>query len=279
MITDGASLIYTTPHIPSPLPSLVHSCLGITSLLKRQPLKHNVIDRDKILVPPNWDSWGKIRVLRDGFDVEATSVGWSHDIRGGLDSPVMTSEGLTSAKSNGDYEGDALTSAVAPYEDWIKNMTTTADALALGSSGTTSVTQVEVESQDAQDFLTDSLAKLDAFKSKAEQKSDAQKPGARAARRTDESAGASTKRTSDDNVSEHIGPVQFNMGGIQVDADDMVQRLKDRQAFTDTPEQPASPAGKSAEPPEAMNTENLQAFFSGLMNRKGASNSPRATNS
>ena len=27
---------------------------------------------------------------------------------------------------------------------------------------------------------------------------------------------------------EHIGPVQFNMGGIQVDADDMVQRLKVR---------------------------------------------------
>lgn len=27
-------------------------------------------------------------------------------------------------------------------------------------------------------------------------------------------------------VSEHIGPVQFNMGGIQVDADDMLQKLK-----------------------------------------------------
>jgi dynein light intermediate chain 1 len=29
-------------------------------------------------------------------------------------------------------------------------------------------------------------------------------------------------------VNEHIGPVQFNMGGIQVDADDMLQRLKVR---------------------------------------------------
>ena len=27
-------------------------------------------------------------------------------------------------------------------------------------------------------------------------------------------------------VNEHIGPVQFNMGGIQVDADDMLQRLR-----------------------------------------------------
>jgi len=258
----------------------VHSCLGITSLLKRQPLKHNVIDRDKILVPPNWDSWGKIRVLRDGFDVEATSLGWSHDVQGDLDSPAMTTEGLkvmANAKANGAYEGEAWTSAVAPYEDWIKNITTTADALALGGPGTVSLTQVEVESQGAQDFLTDSLSKLEAFKSKAEQKTDAQKPGARTARRVDDSAVSSSKRASDDNVSEHIGPVQFNMGGIQVDADDMVQRLKDRQAFTATPEQPASPAEKAPETTEVMDTENLQAFFSGLMNRKGASNSPRAT--
>lgn len=27
-------------------------------------------------------------------------------------------------------------------------------------------------------------------------------------------------------VNEHIGPVQFNMGGIQVDADDMLRKLK-----------------------------------------------------
>ncbi|KAJ2973662.1 hypothetical protein NQ176_g6476 [Zarea fungicola] len=63
LLRHGASLIYTSQNTPSQLPSLIHSTLGITSLLKRQPLKHNVIDRDKIVVPPNWDSWGKIRVL------------------------------------------------------------------------------------------------------------------------------------------------------------------------------------------------------------------------
>jgi hypothetical protein len=54
--------------------------LGIHSLLKKQPLKHNVIDRDKVVIPPNWDSWGKIRVLRDGFDVDLVSNGWSIDL-------------------------------------------------------------------------------------------------------------------------------------------------------------------------------------------------------
>ncbi|KAH6683722.1 dynein light intermediate chain [Plectosphaerella plurivora] len=279
LLRHGSSLIYTTPNIPSPLPSLVHSCLGITSLLKRQPLKHNVIDRDKILVPPNWDSWGKIRVLRDGFDVEASSLGWSHDIQGDLASPAMTTEGLNvmaKARAAGTYESEAWTSAVAPYEDWIRNITATADALSLGGQGTVSLTQVETDSQDTQAFLTESLSKLEAFKAKAEQKSDASKSGQRAIRRTDDSEiSSSARQAADAQVSEHIGPVQFNMGGIQVDADDMVQRLKDRQAYTATPDQPASPAEKTGETPEVMDTDNLQAFFSGLMNRKGASGNSR----
>jgi hypothetical protein len=33
-------------------------------------------------------------------------------------------------------------------------------------------------------------------------------------------------------VEEHIGPVQFNMGGIQVNADEMVKRLQVRQLLT-----------------------------------------------
>jgi len=68
-------------------------------------------------------------------------------------------------------------------------------------------------------------------------------------------------------VNEHIGPVQFNMGGIQVDADDMLQRLKDRQSH-ETPEPETtrltSPDGKSQ-------NEALASFFAGLMKRGGGS--------
>lgn len=78
--------------MPNSLPTLVHSSLGIHSLLKKSNLKHNVTDRDKILIPPNWDSWGKIRVLREGFDVEGVSTGWSFDIQ--LPSPSTTTENL-----------------------------------------------------------------------------------------------------------------------------------------------------------------------------------------
>ncbi|KAL8979156.1 MAG: hypothetical protein Q9177_006216, partial [Variospora cf. flavescens] len=81
LLKHGSSLIYTSLSVPNSLPNLIHSSLGIHSLLKRQTLKHNVIDRDKVLVPPNWDSWGKIRVLREGFDVEGISSGWGIDIQ------------------------------------------------------------------------------------------------------------------------------------------------------------------------------------------------------
>ncbi|ROT41037.1 dynein light intermediate chain [Sodiomyces alkalinus F11] len=290
LLRHGASLIYTTPNVPSPLPSLVHSSLGVTSLLKRQPLKHNVIDRDKILVPPNWDSWGKIRVLRDGFDVEATSIGWSRDLQSEFTDPAMTTEGLNvlaKAKADGSYQGETWSSAIAPYEDWIRDLTTASEALALGADDADSASRLEVQSDEAQDFLSSSLAALDAYKVKAEQKSDPTK-GARSATPPSSSSSAAldhgTARhplttASDGKVSDHIGPVQFNMGGIQVDADDMVQRLKDRQAYTaaipdraasGSPGAGAGAGDGAAESGDVIDTENLQAFFSGLMNRKTA---------
>ena len=46
------------------------------------PFQHkpNALDRDKIVIPAGWDSWGKIRILRDGFDVEGVSRQWDEDI-------------------------------------------------------------------------------------------------------------------------------------------------------------------------------------------------------
>ncbi len=81
MPTDGASLIYTTPNVPSQLPTLVHACLGVTSLLKRQPLKPEVIKRTEVIVPSNWDSWTKVLVVREGFEVDNVSNGWSLDLQ------------------------------------------------------------------------------------------------------------------------------------------------------------------------------------------------------
>ncbi|GAB1312478.1 Dynein light intermediate chain [Madurella fahalii] len=277
LLKHGASLIYTTPSVPSQLPTLIHSSLGIHSLLKKQPLKHNVIDRDKIVVPPNWDSWGKIRVLREGFDVERVSNGWSID----LDQPfqrAQTSGDTENGEANGDgheddycYDENAREdpegSAVALYESSVQDPTM--DALQLAGRNTHS-TELEVETIDTQTFLAQQLKVLEAFKQKNEEAS--REESRHKHKKLDETdlVGGDMDRTAEAKVLEHIGPVQFNMGGIQVDADDMVQRLKDRQAYGSEPPSPTGSEGAMEATPH-MDTDHLQAFFHGLMNRRGPS--------
>lgn len=213
---DGASLIYTTPSTSSPLQSLIHSSLGIHSLLKRQPLKNNVIDRDKVLVPPNWDSWGKIRVLREGFDVEATSKGWSLDI----EEPSKARTNINEAEHDHVLESKVPGSAVEAYEEIIRDPSL--DALQ-ATSGEINGYKLEVSSLDTQSFLSTQLGILDKMRQGADSSG---MDSSRLAR------GRPTSREGDDSppeegrVSEHIGPIQFNMGGIQVDADDMLARLR-----------------------------------------------------
>ena len=42
--------------------------------------KPNTLDRDRIVVPAGWDSWGKIGVLRDGFDAKGWGEAWENDL-------------------------------------------------------------------------------------------------------------------------------------------------------------------------------------------------------
>ncbi|KAI1747258.1 dynein light intermediate chain-domain-containing protein [Xylaria castorea] len=258
LLRHGASLIYTAPTMMTPLQSLVHASLGIRSLLKRAPLKHNVIDRDKIVVPPNWDSWGKIRVLRDGFDVENVSEGWSIDIN--QPSPTGKSyatNGVGEGETFGSHdESEPEGSAVAMYEEHVQD--TSLDTLQL-AQGNKDTNKLEYPSVDTQAFLSNQLSRLE------QQKKDDEKT-------TKENSFAQV--VTDDIISDHIGPVQFNMGGIQVDADDMVQRLKDRQAYGQSPELLAHDDDTQAEPAPQVDTVTLAKFFGNLMNRKPGSGEP-----
>jgi dynein light intermediate chain 1 len=207
----------------SPLQSLIHSSLGIHSLLKRQPLKHNVIDRDKVLVPPNWDSWGKIRVLRDGFDVEAINRGWSLDIEESdslsNESPHMTGDSVIAENQSPLLPGGA----VVAYEETIRDPSL--DALQAASTESNGH-KMEVSSHDTQNFLATQLDILE----KIRQATDSSGMDSSRLIRGRQSSLSGTEgedgHIEDGRLNEHIGPVQFNMGGIQVDADDMLQRLK-----------------------------------------------------
>ena len=242
-------MIYTSNSVPNSLPILIHSSLGIHSLLKKQALKHNVIDRDKVLVPPNWDSWGKIRVLREGFDVESISSGWSDDIQGRP--PPNSTDQISS------QEG-----AVLPiYESTIPNPRKSKSTDPLDTEP-----KIEIPTRPTQDFLASQLETMTRLQAEDD-------------RAAATSKSPTTNKQHDERVNEHIGPVQVNMGGIQVDADDIVRKLKNREkeAVTRTPEADSARVAAAKSPEDAkVQNEALSSFFADLMKR-GTSGSPRGT--
>lgn len=168
-------------------------------------------------MPPNWDSWGKIRVLGGSFDTEKVSQYWSEDIKLPLGAapPSLALPDPEDDDENNASPPPQIESAIALYEEWCRDPNS--GGLAVVESAMNDGTEVAVESEDTQEFLERQLKILEAYKSKAPERS------------TDGTPSSSTRRldfVEERTVDEHIGPVQFNMGGIQVDADDMLQRLK-----------------------------------------------------
>ncbi|MCJ1288422.1 hypothetical protein MMC26_007779 [Xylographa opegraphella] len=267
LLKHGASLIYSSSSSPNHLPTLVHSTLGIHSLLKRETLKHNVIDRDKILIPPNWDSWGKIRVTREGFNVEAVSTGWSNDIRlpqlslGQRDSEMPLELSTEEQCQQNTKDGESLLSV---YENTIVNPKETA-----GQQPTFSRDRLTVEAMGMQEFLAGQLQVMEQLKAQEEHGADPKDNKDASSLELRVKAGGGTGSVDDrSQVNDHIGPVQFNVGGIQVDAEDMLKRLKERE---ETPDRDIS---ASATPDGKSQNEALANFFAGLIKRNG-SNSPR----
>ncbi|KAG0222285.1 hypothetical protein BGW41_006084 [Actinomortierella wolfii] len=88
----GASLFYTSIHYPHTYANLrqylLHRLLTPSSLSNAPqtpssfPFKKRaqVVERDQVMVPAGWDSFGKIKVLRSGFDCEGLANGWDMNI-------------------------------------------------------------------------------------------------------------------------------------------------------------------------------------------------------
>ena len=276
LLKHGGSLIYTMPSAPGSLQTLVHSTLGIKSLLKQEQLKHNVTDRDRVLVPPNWDSWAKIRILRSHFPVEEVSEKWSVDIdlpRSSASAPSPPPDGDSAAPPEQEATGSPSsededpTSATSLFEKEIRNPEDYSQPTPFLANG------IEVTSMDPQTFLTEQVHVLDQLRQEDDKEAAAKAARKEADPSTRNVFAASTVAADEASgvVEEHIGPVQFNMGGIHVNADEMVKRLQDREASRSGGE------GKVTTPdatdPSAMSNDKLMSFFSGLIN-KGGANSP-----
>ena len=104
--------------------------------------------------------------------------------------------------------------AVLLYKDVIKTPEEKNNALILPKANKSTKFGLEVDSKDIQGFLGEQAVVLEELG-----REDERTQTLRDTRKNLGPLGAG-------DVEEHIGPVQFNMGGIQVDADDMLQRLK-----------------------------------------------------
>lgn len=154
-------------------------------------------------------------MLGGDFEAETVSQGWAEDLDERFGIEPCTMEKLEQNKGAAEESNEPLQteSAVARFEEWCQEP----------NSGGLSVVEtamneqeVTVHSDDTQEFLEAQLKILEAFKAKAvPEKSE----------KTVVETGAQHLRERE-HVSEHIGPVQFNVGGIHVDADDMLQRIK-----------------------------------------------------
>lgn len=277
------------------------------------------MDRDKILVPPNWDSRGKIRVIREGFDVEGTSAGWSIDIQFQHVPPTSsTVTDIRAPESTANDEEDAGVldslpegSVIPSYESTVQNP----HAVDAPKKPTIEVPLIPTQTflAEQQEIMNQLKAQEDAAAAAEAAKADEQEREQSTLSNSNDNStvvgGGKRPRTDAERIAlltrlppnsdakklqEQIGPVQFNVGGIEVDAEDMVARMqKRRNAKTDdldsgasTPvrnnkgaeERNASGSGGGVETPDSKSNEALSNFFTDLLKR-GGTGSPRTPGS
>lgn len=155
--------------------------------------------------------------MQEGFDVEGVSGGWLEDIQ--QEWPLAPEKEGRDGEGGENGVARGAPSAVGRYEEWVPHASV---GLQIAErEGDDSV--VEVESEDAQAFLGEQARVLEAMRVKAAE-ADKERDATKGLGRKGEEVDVVGRGGSV--VADHIGPVQFNMGGIQVDADDMLQRIK-----------------------------------------------------
>ncbi|KAK5073598.1 hypothetical protein LTR64_007264 [Lithohypha guttulata] len=249
LLKHGSSLCYVASFDANDVRTLLHSTLNIQSLLKREVAKHNVIDRDKILVPPNWDSWGKIRILRDAFEPETIAERWSIEIQSPPDLAI-------------DFEKpeEESVSAVALYEINIPKQPQ-------GQSLREEPAKITVTVPSLQEFLQEQKAELDRLAAKDDEASSNSKAktNGNGARETADSQRPMMNRTQSRAESHHI-----NVNGIDVDAEEATRRLREREEERKTTKRDGTPIGEKKIKITDTSTEEYKNFFAGLMNKKSA---------
>ncbi|RMZ78658.1 hypothetical protein DV738_g3781, partial [Chaetothyriales sp. CBS 135597] len=260
-LKHGASLIYTSSSDSNNLRTLLHSQLGISSLLKREIAKPNYLDKDKILVPPNWDSWGKIRPIHEGTDLEAISQAWSIEIQ------ARPEERPDFSVLERGEAGAAQASAVSLYEASLPALQSRSVYSVAGNPGDEAVTVPSV-----QDFLKSQLPILESLK--AEDEREASKISSLKAISSPALLGADGSNKPSTNIAELTGPYRRNVNGIDFDAEEAIRRLRERDAAREASRSERSGAASRVGSPSKKgyddgktSNEAMSAFFANLIKK------------
>ena len=241
LLKHGGSLMYTSSTEASDalLTDLIRSSLCIQSLLKKTILKPEAIQRDSILIPPNWDTAGKIRTLDSGFDVEAVGRDWETEIAAAAQN--IASQPPTLTEPN---HGTAATALLPSFSHKIQNPDR---RFANTTSISPTVDQTDKPRPDLQAFLASQLPILRRLEAE-----DAEVPeGTPLQPQSQPSPSEDThllkgktqqiplRSPAENNAAstshaERITPMLMNVGGMNVDVEAAVKELRERAALRDT---------------------------------------------
>ena len=200
--------------------------------------------------------------------MDGISKSWSIDIQ--QPGPTIPHPDAKGAEGQTSPTNGEIRQSVEIYEDTIRDprreSTSDPNGKNLG---------LDVEVVKNQDFLAAQLEIMERLKVEEEKKKTPEKttfmPNSTI-------SGTASKPIFSDSrsITEHIGPVQFNMGGIQVDSagirnssrDSKAEPKEKEAALPEMPETPGPLDGKAQ-------NEALASFFAGLMKR--GANSPKST--
>lgn len=238
LLIHGGSLIYTSSLDPGALKPLLRSTLGIqSSLMRKTVLKRNVADRDKVLIPPNWDSWANIGAQSAGFEVEKVHKAWLADIE------IPPSRPAPTASADEDTDtGDNNNAKDIFTTNWQRlthpPSTTTLSIITLYETAidrprypplisslapTPAPPAPILKTPNYQTFLAEQAQKLEHYK----QRDDVERQ-ARLARRQQQMRRYVSAGGEEKGLEDRLGRLQFNVGGVEVDAEAAVEALRER---------------------------------------------------
>lgn len=241
LLKHGATLCYVTSFDSNNVRTLIHTSLNIESSPAKQKIHSNVIDRDKILVPSNWDSWGKIRASgQETFDTNTISERWSIEIQAQPETKVDFTR----------LEPDDT--AVYLFERLLPRRP---DPSEMEETDSKVPPPINIKVPSHQDFLLAQKATLDKLVVDDEREHSGPYPDTTGHLRSQ--------------ITAQIGAYNINVNGIDVDAEEATRRLRERETER-TGRRDGTPtrSGKNATIDSKENdTAAYAAFFGNLINK------------